>query len=49
VQQRCFENGVLILVCGADHNVIRLVPSLTISDEEMKQGLDVLIEALQSV
>lgn len=46
VQQHCFDNGVLILICGADHNVIRLVPPLTISDEELAHGLQVLIDAL---
>jgi 4-aminobutyrate aminotransferase len=48
VQQHCFDHGVLILICGAEHNVIRLVPSLTISDDELQQGLDVLIGALRS-
>jgi 4-aminobutyrate aminotransferase len=46
VQHQCFENGVLILTCGADHNVIRLAPPLTISDEELAMGLQVLGDAL---
>jgi 4-aminobutyrate aminotransferase len=48
VQLACFENNVLILVCGAEHNVIRLVPPLTISDDELNHGLDVLVQALGS-
>lgn len=49
VQQRCFDNGVLILICGAEHNVIRLVPPLTISNEELEQGINAVIEAIQAV
>jgi 4-aminobutyrate aminotransferase len=48
VQQRCFDNGVLILICGADHNVIRLVPPLTITDEELEQGINAVIDAIQA-
>jgi 4-aminobutyrate aminotransferase len=46
VQQQCFEDNVLILVCGAEHNVIRLVPPLTITDEELFAGIDVLARVL---
>lgn len=46
VQQRCFDNGVLILLCGAEHNVIRLIPPLNIGDEDVSHGLGVLRAAL---
>lgn len=49
VQRRCLDAGVLVLTCGPDGNVIRLIPPLTISDDELDLGLDVLEDALRSV
>jgi 4-aminobutyrate aminotransferase/(S)-3-amino-2-methylpropionate transaminase len=34
--------GVIVLTCGTFGNVIRLLPPLTISDELLNEGLDVL-------
>ena len=34
------------LACGLDGNVIRLLPPLTASDEELERGLSLLEEAL---
>ena len=36
------ERGVLVLSCGVHGNVIRLLPALTIEDELLIEGLDVL-------
>ena len=41
-----FEKGLLLLACGLDGNVIRLLPPLTASDEELERGLSLLEEAL---
>jgi len=41
-----FEKGMLLLSCGLDGNVIRLLPPLTASDEELERGLALLEEAL---
>jgi 4-aminobutyrate aminotransferase len=41
-----FENGLLLLSCGLDGNVIRLLPPLTASEEELEQGLALLEDAL---
>lgn len=38
--------GVIVLTCGTFSNVIRLLPPLTISDELLADGLDVLAEEL---
>jgi 4-aminobutyrate aminotransferase len=46
VQARCLADGVLVLTCGPDGNVLRLIPPLTISDAELDHGLDVLERAL---
>ena len=36
------ERGLVLLSCGIYGNVIRLLPPLTISDEELDRGLDIL-------
>ena len=41
-----FERGLLLLSCGLYGNVIRLLPALTISDEELGEGLALLEESL---
>jgi 4-aminobutyrate aminotransferase-like enzyme len=47
VQQRCLEGGVLVLSCGPGGNVLRLIPPLTMTDDELDHGLAVLSRALQ--
>jgi 4-aminobutyrate aminotransferase / (S)-3-amino-2-methylpropionate transaminase / 5-aminovalerate transaminase len=44
-----FERGLLLLACGLYGNVIRLLPALTISDEELEEGLTLLEESLAAV
>jgi 4-aminobutyrate aminotransferase len=44
--EAAFEKGLLLLSCGLHGNVIRLLPPLTASDEELGRGLDLLEEAL---
>ena len=41
-----FERGLLLLACGMYGNVIRLLAPLTISDEELEEGLALLEESL---
>ena len=41
-----FERGLLLLSCGLYGNVVRLLPPLTISDEELEDGLALLDDAL---
>jgi 4-aminobutyrate aminotransferase len=41
-----FAKGLLLLSCGLDGNVIRLLPPLTASDAELERGLTLLEEAL---
>jgi 4-aminobutyrate aminotransferase-like enzyme len=38
--------GLLLLSCGVYGNVIRLLPPLTATDEELERGLELLEEAL---
>jgi 4-aminobutyrate aminotransferase/(S)-3-amino-2-methylpropionate transaminase len=41
-----FERGLLLLSCGLYGNVLRLLPPLTLTDEEADRGLGLLEEAL---
>jgi 4-aminobutyrate aminotransferase/(S)-3-amino-2-methylpropionate transaminase len=38
------EQGVIVLTCGTYGNVLRFLPPLTISDELLNEGLDLLAE-----
>jgi 4-aminobutyrate aminotransferase len=46
VTAKARENGLLLLSCGLYGNVIRLLPPLTATDEELERGLDILEEAV---
>ena len=41
-----FERGLLLLACGLYGNVLRLLPPLNVSDEELADGLAILEESL---
>jgi 4-aminobutyrate aminotransferase / (S)-3-amino-2-methylpropionate transaminase / 5-aminovalerate transaminase len=43
---RARENGLVLLSCGLYGNVIRLLPPLSATDEELARGLSILEEAI---
>lgn len=45
----CQDNGVLILSAGTYGNVIRLLPPLVISEDLLREALDILDKAIASV
>ena len=45
IQKKALEKGLLVLTAGK--NVIRLLPPLVISKEEIKEGIEILKESLQ--
>ena len=45
----CYENGLIILACGAYGNVIRMLMPLIITDEQLERGLAVLEEGLVTI
>lgn len=47
VAQKVRAKGVILLTCGTYGNVIRLLPPLTISDEALNAGLDIIESALK--
>jgi 4-aminobutyrate aminotransferase len=46
VTEAAFERGLLLLSCGLYGNVLRLLPPLTVSDDELDRGLRILDESL---
>ena len=40
------DQGVLLLTCGTYGNVIRFLPPLSISDELLREGLQVVADVL---
>jgi 4-aminobutyrate aminotransferase/(S)-3-amino-2-methylpropionate transaminase len=44
----CNQNGVIAISCGTYGNVIRLLPPLVITDEQLADGLSVLASAVRS-
>jgi diaminobutyrate-2-oxoglutarate transaminase len=42
----CFEHGMLFGPCGVGGAVLKLIPPLTIPDEDLQAGLDILSEAI---
>ncbi len=49
VAQYCYEHGLITITAGTYGNVIRLLMPLTIGNEELQEGLDVLEAAVASV
>ncbi|MPS75637.1 MAG: aminotransferase class III-fold pyridoxal phosphate-dependent enzyme, partial [Microbacterium sp.] len=48
VAKACIAEGVIVLTCGTYGNVIRFLPPLSIGDELLNEGLDVVAQALAS-
>ena len=46
VAKACIAEGVIVLTCGTYGNVIRFLPPLSIGDELLSEGLDVVAAAL---
>jgi 4-aminobutyrate aminotransferase-like enzyme len=47
IAANALARGLLLLSCGIDGNVIRLIPPLTIPEAELDAGLDILEAALR--
>jgi 4-aminobutyrate aminotransferase/(S)-3-amino-2-methylpropionate transaminase len=45
----CQQQGVIALLCGTDGNVLRFLPPLVISDEQLADGLAVVSAGVRSV
>lgn len=45
----CFENGLVILVCGSYGNIIRVLAPFVITDEQLNKGLDIMENGLKRI
>jgi len=49
IARECFENGMLIGVCGSRGEVLKFIPPLTIPEEDLKKGLQIFSNAYKKV
>lgn len=49
IVKRCYESGVIVLTAGAFGNVIRLLPPLVITDEQLAEALEVFANILEEL
>lgn len=49
VAKKAFEHGLIIETSGAKDEVLKLLPALTISDEQLTKGLDIIERSLEEV
>lgn len=47
--RRCADEGLLLLSCGTEHNVVRWIAPLDVTHEEVAEGLDIFRRALAAV
>lgn len=45
----CFDQGLLVSACGSGGRVIKLIPPLTIPEQDLKEGLVILVNQVQKV
>ena len=48
IAARCFEKGLLVETAGAAGDVVKLLPPLTVDDDDLKTGLAVLGDAVRA-
>ena len=46
VQQRCYDNGLIVETCGTDAATLKLLPPIIISDQDLDGGAAILKEAI---
>lgn len=49
VQQRAIDEGLLLLTCGLRGNVVRVIPALTVSADEVETGLRAIERSFAAV
>lgn len=49
IADKCFENKMIIERAGRSDSVLKLLPPLTISDDELKKGLDIILKCTKEV
>ena len=47
VQHSCFENKLIVELCGPHDSVLKPLPALTATDEEIESGLEIIAAAIE--
>ncbi len=48
IAKACHQAGVIVLTCGTYGNIIRFLPPLSIPDDLLSEGIDVVLNALEN-
>ncbi|HSH27472.1 MAG TPA: aminotransferase class III-fold pyridoxal phosphate-dependent enzyme, partial [Wenzhouxiangella sp.] len=49
ISAECFKHGLVIETAGIDDQVLKLLPPLTIADEDLEKGLSIIERAVMKV
>ncbi len=49
VSTKCFENGLVIEVAGAEDQVVKFLPPLTIGEDELIAGIDIVEKSISDI
>lgn len=49
LKQKALEKGLILLTCGTDKNVIRFIPPLTVTEQEIDEALNIIKESLSEL
>ncbi|MGA7826304.1 MAG: aspartate aminotransferase family protein [Geobacteraceae bacterium] len=45
----CLDNGLILINCGIEHNIIRFIPPLTVTDRELDSALAIFEEGVKQL
>lgn len=48
IQKRCLDEGLILLTCGTDDNVVRWIPPLVIDEAQLNEALGIFGQALET-
>jgi diaminobutyrate-2-oxoglutarate transaminase len=49
IRDTCFKNGLILETCGSDDQVVKFLPPLIISENELADGLDIFEKSVKEV
>lgn len=47
IREKAVEKGLILLSCGVDHNVIRFIPPLIITEEQIDEAMKIITESFE--
>jgi diaminobutyrate-2-oxoglutarate transaminase len=49
IKDNCFSNGLILELVGSNNNIVKLLPPLTINDDDLIKGLNILTNSLNNI